>query len=157
MLRLLVFRVAVLALFLVALAHAPSAQPDRSHEREFTQSRDWHLPAEGEHELELRTFFDTSHGDYRGQLEYEYGVTSHFAFEPGLEFEEDEDGHFDVSAAEIELRFNFGEFRRDTWLPAFNVEYEHPFESEEADALGLQAVLSRYGESDDFTFNLNWA
>src|SRR5262245_29728060 len=72
-----------------------------AHEREFTQSRDWHLPFRGEHEFELRSFFDTSHGDFRGQIEYEYGVTSHFAFEPGIEIRENEDDHYEVEAAEV--------------------------------------------------------
>lgn len=126
-----------------------------SHEREFTQSRDWHLPFSGEHEFELRSFFDTTHGDFRGQIEYEYGVTRHFAFEPGLEIEENEDGKVEVEGAEIELRFNFGEYRQGAWLPALNVEYEHPFEDEEASKVVLKGVLSRYGERDDLTLNLN--
>ena len=127
-----------------------------AHEREFTQSRDWHLPHAGEHEFELRSFFDTSHGDYRGQLEYEYGVTRHFAFEPGIEVQENEDGNYEVEAAELELRFNFGMYRRSAWLPALNVEYEHPFDDEEADKVELEGVLSRYGLRDDFTVNLNY-
>ena len=131
------------------------APPASAHEREFTQSRDWHLPFQGEHEFELRTFFDTTHGDFRGQLEYEYGVTRHFAFEPGFEVRENEKGEYEIEAAEIELRFNFGEYRQGAWLPAFNLEYEHPFESEEADAIELKSVLSRYGERDDITVNLN--
>jgi len=126
-----------------------------SQEREFTRTRDWHVPYRGEHELELRSFFDTSHGDYSGQLEYEYGVTDSFAFEPGIEFREEGDGDWEVEAAEVELRFALGEFRRDAWLPGLNVEYEYSFEDEESNALVLKGVLSRYGELDDFTINLN--
>lgn len=128
----------------------------RAHEREFTQSRDWHLPYAGEHEFELRSFFDTSHGDYRGQFEYEYGVTSHFAIEPGLELEKNVDGDYEVSGAGRELRVNFGTWRQGAWLPALNVEYEHAFEDEESDRVELETVLSRYGERDDVTFNLNF-
>lgn len=132
------------------------ARPARAHEREFTRSRDWHLPFRGEHEFELRSFFDTSHGEYRGQLEYEYGVTRHFAIEPGFEVAENEDGDYEIEGAELELRFNFGEYRQGAWLPAFNLEYEHPFERDEADKLELKGVLSRYGERDDFAVNLNF-
>lgn len=137
------------------VAIAPAA-PALAHEREFTQSRDWHLPFRGEHEFELRSFFDTTHGEYRGQLEYEYGVTQHFAIEPGFEVAENEDGDYEIEGAELELRFNFGEYREGAWLPAFNLEYEHPFESDEADKLELKGVLSRYGEHDDVTLNLNF-
>jgi hypothetical protein len=139
-----------------ALGASLLASTALAHEREFTRSRDWHLPFRGEHEFELRSFFDTTHGDFRGQLEYEYGFTQNFAFEPGLEVEENEDGHYEVEAAELELRFNFGEFRRGKWLQAFNLEYEHAFEDEDSDRLELKSVLSRYGERDDFTINLNY-
>ena len=132
------------------------ARPAQAHEREFTQSRDWHLPYKGEHEFELRSFIDTTHGDFRGQLEYEYGVTRHFAFEPGIEVKENEEGEQELEGADLELRFNLGEYRRGAWLPAFNLEYEHPFENDEADRLELKSVLSRYGERNDFTVNLNF-
>ena len=139
-----------------ALSTVLCAQPAEAHEREFTRSRDWHLPFQGEHEFELRTFFDTTHGDFLGQLEYEYGVTRHFAIEPGIEVRENDEDEYEIEAAELELRFNFGEYRQGAWLPAFNLEYEHPFESDEADAIELKSVLSRYGERDDFTVNLNF-
>lgn len=141
--------------FLAGSALALTA-PARAHEREFTHSRDWHLPYAGEHEFELRSFFDTSHGDYRGQLEYEYGVTSSFALEPGLELEKNADGDYEVAGAGLELRFHFGTWRQGAWLPALNLEYEHAFESEEADRVELKTVLSRYGERDDLTFNLDF-
>ena len=130
--------------------------PAAAHEREFTRSRDWHLPYEGEHEFELRSFIDTTHGDWRAQVEYEYGVTRHFAIEPGLEVKENEEGETEIEAAELELRFNFLEYERFRWLPAFNLEYEHPFEDEEASAVELKSVLSRYGRRDDLTINLDF-
>jgi len=146
-----------LALPLVAAALAVLAPtPAAAHERGFTQSRDWHLPYRGEHELELRSFFDTSHGDFRGQVEYEYGVTGWFALEPGLEIQENADGDYEVEGADLELRFRFGRYRTGAWLPALNLEYEHPFEDEEAKKLEVKGVLSRYGERDDFTVNLNY-
>lgn len=138
---------------LFALASIASA-----HEREFTQSRDWFLPYQGEHELEWRSFFDTTHGSYRGQVEYEYGITDWFAIEPGLEIKEKDDGKYEVEGAELELRFHFLEFDYDKWLPAINLEYEQPFEDKDGDepAVELKTALSRYGQDGkDFTVNLN--
>lgn len=129
-----------------------------AHEREFTQSRDWFLPYKGEHEIEWRSFFDTSHGSYRAQFEYEYGVTEYFAIEPGLELKEKENGEYEIEGAEIELRFHFGTFAYDKVLPALNVEYEQPFEDEDGEEpkIELKGVLSWYGESGhDFAINLN--
>src|SRR5262249_39743211 len=51
----------------------------RAHERDFTLSRDWHLPYAGENEIESRTFWQTKHNDWVQQFEYEYGVTDHIA------------------------------------------------------------------------------
>lgn len=130
-----------------------------AHEREFTQSRDWFLPYKGEHEVEWRSFFDTSHGSYRAQFEYEYGVTEYFAIEPGLELQEKANGEYEIEAADIELRFHFGTFAYDKVLPALNVEYEHPFEDGpgEEPKIELKGVLSRYGENGhDFAVNLNY-
>jgi hypothetical protein len=125
-----------------------------SQERVFTKSRDWYLPYPGEHELELKSFFDTTHGDWVAKIEYEYGATSHFAVEPGLEVAENEDGDTEIEGADLELRFNFGEFRQHSWLPAISLEYEYPFEDEEASNLEIRSGLSRYGERDTLAVNL---
>ena len=45
----------------IALAVSFAASVCSAHEREFTQSRDWFLPYKGEHELEWRSFVDTTH------------------------------------------------------------------------------------------------
>jgi hypothetical protein len=135
------------------------ATPAFAHEREFVQSRDWFLPYKGEHEFELRSFFDTSHGEFLGKFEYEFGVTSWFAIEPGLELKEKENGNYEVEGAELELRFHFWELEYGRWLPAVNLEYEQPFEDEpgEEPAIEVKTVLSRYGEDGkDFTINLNF-
>ena len=105
---------------LVALA-VPDAG---AHERDFTLSRDWHLPYQGENEIESRTFWKTKPNDIVQELEYEYGVTDHFALEPGLEFVHRNSEEFELEAAEIELRFNFREFDFHKLLPAMNLEYE---------------------------------
>jgi len=134
----------LLPLLLVASATYASA-----HERKFTMSRDWYLPYPGENEIELRTFFDTNHGEWVGEVEYEYGVSDHFAIEPGFEIKKNEEGKYEVEAAEIELRFNFGEFQQDKWLPALNVDLELPFENEESSALELKLSLTDYQATGD--------
>jgi hypothetical protein len=141
-------------LFLTLAGLAPATL---AHEREFTLSRDWFIPYPGELELELRNFFDTDHGDYSAQFEVEYGISKHFAIEPGIEIAKNEDDEYEIEGAELELRFNFGEFAYDRWLPALNVEYEHPSESDEADALEAKFVASRYREDGkDVSVNLNF-
>jgi hypothetical protein len=131
-----------------------------AHEREFTQSRDWFLPYKGESEMELRNFFDTTNGQYRGQFEYEYGITNWFAVEPGVEWEEKEDkNEIEVEGAELELRFHTGEFGYDKILPALNLEYEQPLHNEdgESSAFEVKTVLSRYGAGGkDFSINYNF-
>jgi hypothetical protein len=139
------------------LAVAGLAPATFAHEREFTLSRDWFIPYPGELELELRNFFDTSNGEYAAQFEVEIGITKHFAIEPGIEIAENEEGDYEVEGSELELRFNFGEFAYDKWLPALNVEYEHPSESDEADKAEVKLVASRYGENGrDISVNLNF-
>jgi hypothetical protein len=151
------------ALALLALAGRASA-----HERDFTISRDWHLPYAGEHEIESRTFWDPKPNDVSQLFEYEYGITDHFAIEPGVKFLKFNADSFKLKMVECELRFNFLDFAYDKLLPAFNVEYEHrvgeelegenanpDFEAEKQ-AVELKGILSWYTEKgDDFTINMN--
>jgi hypothetical protein len=126
-----------------------------AHEREFTLSRDWFLPMQGESEVESRTFFDTTHGITTQEFEYEYGVTDWFGIEPGIEFT-NADGNFELDGADLELRFHFGTFAYDKFLPALNVEYEHPKNNDEPDHGELKFIVSRYGQDgQDYTVNLN--
>ena len=129
-----------------------------AHEREYTLSRDWFLPYKGEHEIESRTFINTSHGEWVQEFEYEYGVTDWFAVEPGIEIKEKPDSNdIEIEAVELELRFHFLEFSYDKILPALNVEYEHPSESDEVDSGELKFIFARYGEDgQDFAVNLNF-
>ncbi|HET6163125.1 MAG TPA: hypothetical protein VFG37_05620 [Planctomycetota bacterium] len=151
------------ALALLALAGRASA-----HERDFTLSRDWHLPYAGEHEIESRTFWDPKPNDVSQLFEYEYGITDHIAIEPGVKFLKPNADSFKLKMVECELRFNFRDFAFDTLLPAFNVEYEHrvgeeiemdsvnpDFEAEKQ-AIELKGILSWYTQQgDDLTVNLN--
>jgi hypothetical protein len=138
----------------------------RAHERDFTLSRDWHLPYKGENEIEARSFWQTKHNDFVQQFEYEYGVTDHFAIEPGVEFKKPNGEEFEIEAAEVELRMNFLEFDYDKLLPAMNLEYERRIKSgedDDADAeeesdnkLELKTILSLYTrDGQDFTVNAN--
>jgi hypothetical protein len=150
-------------LALVACAGRASA-----HERDFTLSRDWHLPYAGEHEIESRTFWDPKPNDVSQLFEYEYGITDHIAIEPGVKFLKPNADTFKLKMVECELRFNFRDFAFNTLLPAFNLEYEHrvgeeiemdsvnpDFEAEKQ-AIEFKGILSYYTEQgDDLTLNVN--
>jgi hypothetical protein len=143
-----------------------------AHEREFTLSRDWFLPYQGEFELESRSFYKPKPKLFTQEFELEYGVTEWFAVEPGIEFEKPNGDGFEAKALEMELRFNLGSFAFDRILPALNVEFEHALQDEEereADAeesgeeeeegdnhLEAKLILSWYREDgQDFAINLN--
>lgn len=149
----------------VAFALASGAH---AHERDFTLSRDWYLPYQGEHEVESRTFWQLQPNDLVQQFEYEYGVTDHFAIEPGVIFKKPNADHFDLEAIDFELRVNFFEFDFDKLLPAFNLEYERRIEDDDEDAAsgdeeeakneaefkGIVSLYTKRGE--DFTVNVNF-
>jgi hypothetical protein len=150
-------RTARIACALAVAAFAVSGAS--AHEREFTLSRDWFLPYQGEFEVETRNFFDTGHGIYSGELEFEWGITKHFAIEPGIAYREkdDENNEFEMEAASLELRFNFGDFAYDKFLSALNLEYEHPFhEDEDPKHAEAKFIVARYGKNGvDFVANVN--
>lgn len=130
----------------------------RAHEREYTLSRDWFLPYQGEHELESRTFWNTHTGDFTQVIELEYGVTEWFAIEPGIEFVHNDKEELEAEGLEIEFRFHWLEFAYEKFLPALNIELEQPLEDKDGEETRgeLKGVLSWYGEDGhDFTFNLN--
>jgi hypothetical protein len=132
----------------------------QAHERDFTMLRDWFLPYKGEREIEYR-FTHIKGGDFNAhEVEFEYGVNSHFAVEPGIEFVKENGGKLHVDGYDAELRFNFGEFRPNVILPALNVEYEHPVDRAEDDHGELKFIGSMYDDyGNDFTINVNvgWA
>ena len=131
--------------------------PAFAHEREFTLSRDWFLPYKGESEIESRTFVDTTHGQWLQEFEYEYGITDWFAIEPGIGIAEKHDSsEIEIEEADVELRFHFLEFEYGKILPALNVEYEHPSESDEPDRGELKFIFSMYNkDGQDFALNFN--
>jgi hypothetical protein len=140
-----------------------------AHERDFTISRDWQLPYAGENEIESRSFYDPRPGDFAQLFEYEYGVTDHFAIEPGIKFMTVGSDPFQLTSAEIEGRFNFLDFAYQKLLPALNVEYERQLKETDEEsgntnadfdnpknAVELKGILSWYTErGEDYTVNLN--
>src|SRR5262245_27063854 len=140
-----------------------------AHERDFTISRDWHLPYKGENEIESRSFWDPRPGDYVQQFEYEYGITDHIAIEPGLKFMTVGSDPFRLTGGDPELRFNFLDFGYINLLPALNVEYEQRFRETDEEsgntnkdfdnpkvAFELKGIVSFYTErGEDYTINLN--
>ena len=146
------------ALVLVSAAFLPKQA--QAHERDFTLLRDWYLPYQFEREIEYR-FTHIKGGDFNAhELEFEYGINNHFAIEPGIEWVKEEGGKLHVDGYDIELRFNFGEFATNKFLPAINVEYEHPVDAEEDDHAELKFIGSMYDDyGNDLSINLNvgWA
>jgi len=141
-------RALLLAVAIGLLASEASAQ------RSFTRSRDWVIPHVREVEVEWRSFADTRAGQHLGQLELAYGFTRNFALEVGVEFEQREEQEADVESANLEARLSLGEFAFDEWLPALNVEYEHPNQTDAFDGIEARFVLSRYREDGrDLTLN----
>jgi hypothetical protein len=137
----------------LVLAAAGSAA---AHERDFTLSRDWHLPYPGEFEVESRSFWGTHSHDFTQMFELEYGISKHFAIEPGVSFVKVDGDSVDYDAFDTELRFNLFDFELGKILPALNVEYEHPDSSEEPDMGELKLILTRYDvDGQDLTVNFN--
>jgi len=154
---------------LVVGALAAISGTSHAHERDFTISRDWHLPYKGENEIESRSFWDPRPGDFVQQFEYEYGITDKIAIEPGIKFMKIGSDPFQLSGADVELRFNFLDFGYDRILPALNVEYERQLKETDEDsgntnadfdnpknAFELKGIASYYTEKgENFTLNLN--
>jgi len=151
-------RSSLISLSFGALLLAPTLV--QAHERDFAFLRDWFLPYKFEREFEYR-YSHVKGGDFNAhELEFEYGINDHFAIEPGLEWVKEEGGKFHLDGWDTELRFNFGDFQSNKWLPAINLEYEHPIDKEESDHAELKMIGSMYDTyGNDFSVNLNvgWA
>lgn len=131
-----------------------------AHERDFTLLRDWMLPYAGEREIEYRMTHAPNLDFWAHDVEFEYGVNKHFAIEPGVGFVQEDGGKLHVDGYDMEFRFSFGEFKKNVFLPALNVEIEHPVDDAEDDHAELKFIASRYGDDgSDLSINLNvgWA
>lgn len=142
------------ALVLTSAVFLP--KPAQAHERDFTLLRDWYLPYKGEREIEYR-YSHIKGGDFNAhELEFEYGINSHFAIEPGVEFVKEDGGKLHVDGYDIELRFNFGDYKPNVFLPALNLEYEHPVDAAEEDHAEIKLIGSMYDDyGNDFSINVN--
>jgi hypothetical protein len=132
------------------------AVPASAHHRDFTFLRDWFLPYKGEMEVESRTFWSPRTGELEQQFEFEYGITDNFAFEPGIAFHRDPGDKLHLDGLDAELRFRFGTYGVNKFLPAMNVEFEHPVDTEEPDHGEIKLIGSYITpKGDDFTVNVN--
>jgi hypothetical protein len=148
--RVVILIAAVNGLFFAA---APMAQ---AHHRDFVFLRDWYLPFAGENEVEFRMTHNNRMNEFLHEVEFEHGVTDHFAIEPGIEWHQQDQENLHLDGMDIELRFNFLEAKPNTILPALNVEWEHPFATDEADHGELKFVFSYYTpKGEDLSLNLN--
>jgi hypothetical protein len=127
-----------------------------AHHRDFVFLRDWYLPFAGENEIEYRLTHNNRNNEFVHEVEFEHGITDHFAIEPGIEWHQEDGEKFHLDGMDVELRFNFMEAKMNTILPALNVEYEHPFDTEEPDHGELKFILSYFTpKGEDFSFNFN--
>lgn len=126
-----------------------------AHHRDFVFLRDWYLPFKGENEIEYRLTHNNRNNEMIHEIEFEHGVTDHFAIEPGIEWHQQDAERLHLDGFDIELRFNFGQAKMNQILPALNVEYESPFATDESPTARLKFVLSYFTpKGEDFSFNL---
>jgi hypothetical protein len=159
-------RTALAAAAAAALFAAFAADDARAHERDFTLSRDWRLPAQHEHELESFTFWDPRPNDLVQELEVDYGITSHASFEPGVRWTKPNADRLELSNVDADLLFSFRSFGYDKLLPAFGLGYDYRLHDDTEpisanfdnpkNALDFTGILSWYTErGEDYTANLN--
>jgi len=132
-----------------------SVRSAEAHHRDFVFLRDWYLPYANENEMEYRLTHNNRMNEFLHEVEFEHGITDHFAIEPGIEWHQQDAEKFHLDGMDVELRFNFGEAKMNAILPALNVDYEQPFDTEESDAARLKFILSYFTPAgEDFSLNL---
>lgn len=144
----------MLACALLGVA-AVSVQTAEAHHRDFVFLRDWYLPFAGENEIEFRMTHNNRMNEFIHEIEFEHGITDHFAIEPGIEWHQQDAEKLHLDGMDVELRFNFGEAKTNAILPALNLEYEHPFATDESDTARAKLILSYFTPGgDDLSLNL---
>ncbi len=107
--------------------------------------------------MEYRLTHNNRNNEFVHEFEFEHGITDHFAIEPGIEFHQQDAEKVHLDGFDIEARFNFGQAKVNQILPALNLEYEHPFDTEEADHGEIKFILSYFTpQGEDFSLNLNF-
>jgi hypothetical protein len=148
-------RVLPATVLLAALACFGGARPAHAHFRDFPFTRDWALPFKGEKEIESRSAFLKDGNVFAQELEFEYGLTEHFALEPGVQFVREPDGNFHYDAFDVEARFNWGKFHTGRFLPALNLQYEQP--DGVAGKVEAKLIGTMYGkDGSTLSVNLNF-
>src|SRR4249920_2237528 len=117
----------VLACVALVTCFVANMRMAEAHHRDFVFLRDWYLPFAGENEIEYRLTHNNRNNEFLHEIEFEHGITDHFAIEPGIEWHQQDGEKFHLDGFDVELRFNFMKAAMYTVLPALNVEYEHPF------------------------------
>jgi hypothetical protein len=136
-------------------ALALPARQAQAHYRDFSFSRDWFLPFPGEKEFESRTKWVQKDEELEEELEFEYGVSEHFAIEPGIAFHKEKGTDLKYDGWDAELRFNAGTFKTGKVLPAMNVEYEkRKDESAHVEVKLVASIFSKNGS--DLSVNYNF-
>lgn len=126
-----------------------------AHHRDFVFLRDWYLPFAGENEVEYRFTHNNRLNEMIHEVEFEHGVTNHFAIEPGIEWHQQDAEKLHLDGFDVELRFNFGEAQMNKPLFALNAEYERPFANDESDVARLKFIMSYFtAQGDDLSINL---
>ncbi len=125
-----------------------------AHHRDFTLSRDFFLPYKGEKEIESRSHFFNKTKQYVQEFEFEYGITDHIAFEPGIMYVRDNGEELKYEGFDGELRLNFGDFHYDRILPALNFEFEKPKNEDSHGELKFISTVY-FHDGGDLTINVN--
>lgn len=147
------FRPILALAFFFGVGVASSAQ---AHHRDFTFIRDWYLPFAGEREIESRTSVEPKTSIVQQEIEFELGISKHFAIEPGVGFHKEPGDKTHLDEWDVELRFNFMDFAYNKVLPALNIEYENPANPEESKNGKLKFIFSYYTpDGDDYSMNVN--
>jgi hypothetical protein len=151
-----IYKALIMASVVAATFFVGSVRRAEAHHRDFVFLRDWYLPFAGENEIEFRMTHVNRNNEYSHEIEFEHGVTDHFAIEPGIEWHQQDAERVHLDGMDVELRFNFGEAAMNKPLFALNVEYEHPFDSAEADRGELKFICSYFTpKGEDLSLNLN--
>ena len=122
-----------------------------AHDHYFAYTYDWFTPLQYERELEIQ-WTQFAGGDFRAQIEYEYGVTDRYVVSPYLLFEHG-DGKTKFNGWKVEQRYRFGDRGFRKVLPAIYLEVEK--ENDEKDYELEGKLIGTYLPSRDWVISGN--